>query len=132
VLILSGKRRAEDIALSHLADNAVPLTILRPSLIVGSGSDIFAPVASKIGNKVVCWGSRRKRLPLVHVDDVATAVLHVLQNPGTRGQVYVVSDPDTITIRSYVDNCLRSRVKDGRIIHVPYFVMRSADFRAPW
>ena len=125
-----GKRRAEDIALSHLADNAVPWTILRPSLIVGNGSDIFAPVGSKIGNKVVCLGSQRKCLPLVHVDDVATAVLRVLQNPGTRGQVYVVSDPDTITVRSYVDNCLRSRFKDVRIIHVPYVVMRSAGFMA--
>jgi predicted dehydrogenase/nucleoside-diphosphate-sugar epimerase len=121
-----GKRRAEDIALSHLADNATPWTVLRPSLIVGNGSDICAPVGSKIGNNVVCLGSPRKRLPLVHVDDVAAAVLQVLQNPNTRGQVYVLSDPDTITVRTYVKSCLRSRFRDLRIIHVPYVVMRAA------
>jgi nucleoside-diphosphate-sugar epimerase len=119
-----GKRRAEDIALSHLTDNATPWTILRPSLIVGNGGDIFAPIGSKVGNQVVCLGSRRKRIPLVHVDDVAAAVLQVLQNPGTRGHVYVVSDPDTITVRSYVDTCLRSRFKDVRVIHIPYVAMR--------
>ena len=125
-----GKRRAEDIALSHLADNTTPWTILRPSLIVGNGSDIFAPVGSRVGNRVVCLGSWRKRLPLVHVDDVAAAVLQVLQYPDTRGQVYVVSDPETITVRSYVKSCLRSQFKDVRVIHVPYVVMRSAGLMA--
>jgi len=125
-----GKRHAEDIALSHLADNAVPWTILRPSLIVGRGSDIFAPVGSKIGNKLVCLGSRRKRLPLVHVDDVAAAVLQVLQNPHTKGQVYVVSDSDTITVQSYVNGCLRNRFKDIGVIHIPYLVMRSTGLMA--
>jgi len=125
-----GKRRAEDVAVSHLADHATPWTILRPSLIVGHGSDICAPVGSKIGNKVVCFGGPRKRLPLVHVDDVATAVLQVLQNPNTRGQVYVLSDPDIITVGGYVKGCLRSRFKDIRVIHVSYVAMRVAGLAA--
>jgi 2-alkyl-3-oxoalkanoate reductase len=121
-----GKRRAEDVALSHLVDSATPWTILRASPIVGNGTDICAPLGSKVGNRVLCLGGPGKRLPLVHVDDVAAAVLQVLQSPKTRGQVYVLSDPDTFTVRTYAESCLRSRFKDLRVIHVPYVVMRTA------
>jgi nucleoside-diphosphate-sugar epimerase len=119
-----GKRRAEDVALSHLADSATPWTILRPSLIVGNGSDICVPVGLKIGNNLVCLGRPGKRLPLVHVEDVATAVLQILQKPNTKGKVYVLSDADTITVRKYVKACLRSRFKDLRIVYIPYMVAR--------
>jgi predicted dehydrogenase/nucleoside-diphosphate-sugar epimerase len=119
-----GKRRAEDIALSHLADSTTPWTILRPSLIVGKGRDLFAPVGAKIGNTLVCLGRPCKRLLLVHVEDVAAAVLQLLRNDNTRGQVYTLSH-HPITVREYVDTCIRrSRYQDVRVLYIPYFVAR--------
>jgi predicted dehydrogenase/nucleoside-diphosphate-sugar epimerase len=125
-----GKRRAEDIALSHLADSTTAWTILRPSLIVGKGRDLFAPVGAKVGNTLVCLGRPRKRLLLVHVEDVATAVLQLLQNKHTQGQVYTISH-HPITVREYVDTCIRrSGFQDLRVLYVPYFVARLGGWMA--
>lgn len=125
-----GKRCAEDIALSHLTDSTTPWTILRPSLIVGQGRDLFAPVGTKVGNTLVCFGHSRKRLLLVHVEDVATAVLQLLQHKRTQGQVYTLSHPP-ITVREYVNTCIRrSSSQDLRVIYVPYFVARLGSWMA--
>jgi predicted dehydrogenase len=120
-----GKRRAEDVALSHLSSATTPWTILRPPVIVGHRHDIFSPVGSKVGNTLVCLGSPRKRLPLVHVEDVAAAVPQLLQNKKTEGQVYILSHPHTITVRDYVESGIRQNgYQDLRAIYVPYFVAR--------
>jgi predicted dehydrogenase/nucleoside-diphosphate-sugar epimerase len=125
-----GKRRAEDVALSHLADSTTPWTILRPSLIVGKGRDLFAPVGAKVGNTLVCLGRPHKRLLLVHVEDVADAVLQLLQNENTQGQVYTLSH-HPITVREYVDTCIRrSGSQDMRVLYVPYCIARFGGWMA--
>jgi nucleoside-diphosphate-sugar epimerase len=125
-----GKRRAEDVALSHLADSTTPWTILRPSLIVGQGHDLFAPVGAKVGNTLVCLGGPRKRLLLIHVEDVAATVLQLLQHNNTQGQVYTLSHRP-ITVQEYVDTCIRrSRYQDIRVVYVPYFVARLGGWMA--
>jgi predicted dehydrogenase/nucleoside-diphosphate-sugar epimerase len=125
-----GKRRAEDIALSHLADSTTPWTILRPSLIMGKGRDLFAPVGAKVGSTLVCLGSPRKRLLLVHVEDVAAAVVQLLQHNHTQGQVYILSY-HPITVREYVDTCIRrSRSQVLRVLYIPYFVARLGGWMA--
>jgi len=125
-----GKRRAEEVALTHLVDSTTPWTILRPSLIVGKGHDLLAPVGAKVGNTLVCLGRPRKRLLLIHVEDVAAAVLQLLQNKNTQGQVYTLSHLP-ITVREYVDTCIRrSRYQDLRVLYVPYFVARFGGWMA--
>jgi predicted dehydrogenase/nucleoside-diphosphate-sugar epimerase len=120
-----GKRLAEDVALANLSSVATPWTILRPPVIVGHGHDIFSPVGSKVGNTLVCLGSPRKRLPLVHVEDVAAAIPQILQNNKTEGQVYILSNPQTITVRDYVESGIRQNgYPDLRVIYVPYLVAR--------
>jgi predicted dehydrogenase/nucleoside-diphosphate-sugar epimerase len=119
-----GKRRAEDIALSHLADSTTPWTILRPSLIVSQERELFAPVGAKVGNTLVCLGYPRKRLLLIHVEDVAAAVLQLLQHQHTQGQVYTLSH-HPITVREYIDVCIRrGRYQDIRVLYIPYFIAR--------
>jgi nucleoside-diphosphate-sugar epimerase len=125
-----GKRRAEDVALSHLADSTIPWTILRPSLIVGQGRDLFAPVGAKVGNILVCLGHPRKRLLLIHIEDVTAAVLQLLQHKQTQGQVYTLSH-HPLTVREYVDTCIRrSRSQALRVLYVPYFVARLGGWMA--
>jgi nucleoside-diphosphate-sugar epimerase len=118
------KRRTEDVALTHLKDSTAPWTILRPSLIVGQGHDPFAPVGAKIGNTVVCLGRPRKRLLLVHVEDVSAAVLRLIQNKDTAGGVYNLSH-DPITVQEYVDGYLRrGGAQRVWVLYIPYFVAR--------
>jgi nucleoside-diphosphate-sugar epimerase len=119
-----GKRRAEDVALAHLTDSPTPWTILRPSLIVGKERNMFAAVGPLLGNTLLCLGRPRKRLLLVHVEDVAGAILEALRNETTVGKVYIVSN-DTITIREYVDSRIRAdRSRNIRVLYVPYTVAR--------
>jgi len=119
-----GKRRAEDVALAHLTDSTTPWTILRPSLIVGKERDIFAPVGGLVGNTLLCLWRPRKRLLLVHVEDVAGAVLEALRNKTTVCKVYTVSNYP-ITIQEYVDSRIRAeRSRDIRVLYVPYVVAR--------
>lgn len=126
-----GKRRAEDVALSQLSTPAKGWTILRPPVIVGHGHDIFGPVGSKVGNTLVCLGSPRKRLPLIHVTDVAAAILQVLRSENTKGQVYTVSSPSSITVRDYVQACIRGRGDQHlRVVYVPYAAARLAGWAA--
>jgi nucleoside-diphosphate-sugar epimerase len=97
---------------------------------VGQGHDLFAPVGAKVGNILVCLSHPRKRLLLVHVEDVATAVLQLLQNKHTQGQVYTLSH-HPITVREYIDACIRrDRSQDVRVFYVPYFVARLGGWMA--
>jgi 2-alkyl-3-oxoalkanoate reductase len=117
-----GKYRAEELALTHLKDESPALTILRPSLIVGRGRDIFSPVGLRLGNVLVCFGRVRKNLRLIHVDDVATAIIQLIQNEHTRGQLFTLSQPEPLTVHDYVEGCIRAgRYQDIRIIHVPFW-----------
>ena len=126
-----GKRRAEDVALSQLSAPAKGWTILRPPVIVGHGHDIFGPVGSKVGNTLVCLGSPRKRLPLVHVTDVAAAIVQVLRSENTKGQVYTVSSPSPIMVRDYVQACIRGKGDQHlRVVYVPYAAARLAGWAA--
>lgn len=122
-----GKRRAEDVALAHLSEKAPAWTILRPSLIVGNERDILAPVGPRVGNTVVCMSSKRRKLALVHVMDVAAAILEILHTESTEGRVYTLSDPHAITVAEYVRDCVKhSPHKNVRVLYVPYFVTMTA------
>ena len=122
-----GKRLAEDVALAQLSHPLPAWTIVRPSLIVGGGRDLLAPLGPKLGNTVICMSSRRKRLALVHVSDVAEAMVQILQHENTAGKVYLLSHPEDLTVGQYIRNCVRrSAVKGAHVAYVPYIVSRSA------
>ena len=121
-----GKRRAEDVALRHLPEATPAWTILRPSLIVGDGRNMFGPVGPKIGQNLISMSGPRKRLLLIHVEDVAAAIVVCLQNPNTKNQVYTLSDQDEITVRDYVNAHIRRNGHENiRAVYVPYFVART-------
>jgi predicted dehydrogenase/nucleoside-diphosphate-sugar epimerase len=124
-----GKRKAEDIALGHLQDASPSWTILRPSVVVGGGGDVLAPAGSRLGNFLICLGSRRKTLRLIHVEDVATALVRLLESKATRGGVYTLSSPESLLLRNYVDVCVRaSRYRKVRVVYIPFWFARAGVF----
>lgn len=116
-----GKRRAEDIALAHLQDKSPSWTVLRPSLVTGNSADPVAAVGWRLGRWLLCLGSPRKRLLLVHVEDVAAAILQLMEHENTSGKVYTLSHPDRITARAYIQACIRPRETGIRTLFVPYW-----------
>jgi predicted dehydrogenase/nucleoside-diphosphate-sugar epimerase len=116
------KRRAEEVALAHLDDKSPAWTILRPSVIVGKGHDIFAPVGIKVGNILACLGSPGKHLRLIHVEDVGVAIVRLIQNDDTCGRVFTLSHPGSLTFRDYVDGYVRvNGHRDIWALYVPYW-----------
>ncbi|GJQ57443.1 MAG: hypothetical protein SCALA701_02440 [Candidatus Scalindua sp.] len=115
------KRRAEDIALSHLTSDGPAWIVLRPSRIFGNGSDLVSLVGPKIGKLVISFGRKGKHLKLIHVKDVAKAVLLSLENDSTDNRVFNISHNDQITVRELVQKCFKkSHLEKYRIIHFPY------------
>jgi nucleoside-diphosphate-sugar epimerase len=118
------KRLAENVALAQLQlkDAGPAWTIVRPGVIVGGGRDAAAAIGSRMGNTVICCSRAGKRLRLIDVDDVATAIVGLLQSEATKQQIYTLSN-QPIRIREYVKRHVRNQnpVKT-RVIYVPYFV----------
>jgi 2-alkyl-3-oxoalkanoate reductase len=115
------KRRSEDVALSHLQDESPSWTILRPSVIVGKGHDIFLPAGVKAGQFLICPSAAQKHLRLIHVEDVAAAVFELIKNEGTCGRVFTLSQPEPSTLREYVEGYIRANGhRNLRVVYVPY------------
>ncbi len=117
-----GKRLAEDVAISNLSSKDGPAwTILRPSLLFGNKDDIVSLIGPKIGNFVFSFGKRQKHLKLIHVKDVARAILFSIDKRSTNNCKYNISHEDQIT----VDELARECNKDGssgkfHVICIPY------------
>ena len=118
------KRRAEDEALSQLDDSRPLWTILRPSVIVGEHYNVFAPIGQRVGSFVFCAGRKKKMLRLIHVDDVADAIVKSIGISGPRGRIFNVSDHE-LTQQDYVDRFIRQiGDRNLHIVYVPYWVAR--------
>jgi nucleoside-diphosphate-sugar epimerase len=90
-------------------------------MVVGKGSNIFSPAGIKLGNLLLVFGSPGKQLRLVHVEDVATAVVEMIGHAATGGRVYTISSPDRLTLREYVDRYVRVRYPAIKAVYVPYW-----------
>lgn len=116
------KRRAEDVALSHLGDKTASWTILRPSYIVGHGREAYGAFGTRIGNTLACLSRPGRQLAIVHVDDVAAAIVQILQKTDTEGRVYTISDPHAITVATYIKTCVVGGNRGIRVAYIPYSV----------
>jgi 2-alkyl-3-oxoalkanoate reductase len=115
------KREAERIALSHLMGGCPSWTIVRPSIVVGKGSNNFSPVGVKVSNLLLVFGSPGKHLRLVHVEDVARALVEIVQHGATVARVYTLSSGGQLTLREYVDRCIRFHYPAIKAVYVPYW-----------
>jgi predicted dehydrogenase/nucleoside-diphosphate-sugar epimerase len=117
-----GKRKAEAVALAHLQDEGPHWTILRPSVIVGHGRNPLGPTDGiQVGSLIICMSPPRKNLRLIHVEDVATAVLRILGTDSTRGKIFVLSSPERLPLAEYIRVCVKSmsQHRNSRVLHVP-------------
>jgi len=120
-----GKRLAEDIALAKLADDNPSWTVVRPSSIFGNGRRGLTMLGKQVGKLLVCFGRRDKLLRLIHVRDVSSAIIRIIQTNTTRGRKYTLSHPDRLTVREFLREYRRSG--QNRKIHLvclPYRTCR--------
>jgi nucleoside-diphosphate-sugar epimerase len=75
---------------------ALPVVIVRPGIVIGSGGDPRHWGVGMWPYPSVCevWGDGDTKLPLVLVDDVAEAMIRCIETPGIEGQSFnLVGDP---------------------------------------
>ena len=95
-----GRSRTEKM----LFDSGLDATVLRPGLIVGHGGDGFAMVERGARSSVtVLLASRSQLFRTVAVDDLAGALVQLMNDPRSFGQHYDVGSDDVLTIDQMMD-----------------------------
>jgi nucleoside-diphosphate-sugar epimerase len=82
-----------------------PVTIFRPGIVIGKGCP---PAHWGVGmfqseSRVQFWGDGNNKLPLVLVEDVASALVLALGKEGIAGQIFLLTDEPFLSGRDYVD-----------------------------
>jgi nucleoside-diphosphate-sugar epimerase/predicted dehydrogenase len=85
-------------------ERGLPLVILRPGIVIGSGAP---PAHWGVGmfhsdTRVELWGEGRHPLPFVLVDDVARALALAATKPGIEGRAFLLTDEPLLSAEEYV------------------------------
>ena len=99
------KRESEEVALSHFDNFETPVIILRPSQIYGPGdtkSEIL--MMARLAKKHIfpLIGGGDYYMPWVYVDNVVECALRAMEF-GRPGEIYIVSDRTSYTLRNIVE-----------------------------
>jgi nucleoside-diphosphate-sugar epimerase len=82
----------------------VPYTILRPVLIYGPGLKGNLATLARLASLPIPlpFGAFANRRSLLGIDNLVGAIMHVLQTPATRGEIYLVADPRPVTLAEII------------------------------
>jgi len=102
------KQGQETIALELAAQYAIPLTLIRPANVYGIGGasawgDRFIAAIAQSGGLVVGDGARNNA-GLVHVENLADALILAASRPAALGRTYNVCDGLDVTWRRFTDD----------------------------
>jgi len=97
-------------------------TILRPSIVFGPEDDFFNRFASLavMSPFVPLIGGGETRFQPVYVGDVASAAVHVLDDPTTAGRTYELGGPKVYTFRQLMELLLAEIKRHRRFIDLPF------------
>ena len=119
---------------SLLFKNFAKATVLRPSLVFGTGDGFFnrfAKMALLAPGLPVIGGGQNKVQP-VYAGDVAEAVVACLSNDKTAGKVYELGGPDVMTFKDVMAYIIRHIDRRRMLIPVPHpLMMLAATVMAP-
>jgi GT2 family glycosyltransferase/nucleoside-diphosphate-sugar epimerase len=116
-------RKAED-EVTRLCDaNNIAWTIIRPTLIYGIGLDknisSIVKFIRAFGFFPVYGEAAGLRQP-VHADDLATAVVSVLNNPKTFSERFNLCGDEKVSYRAMVERVFKALGKKERIVPIPF------------
>ena len=129
------KRAADD----HLRATHRDAVVLQPSLVYGRGGASASMLGTLASLPLVPLpGDGSQRIQPVHVDDVAAAIVDVVDRPGDAPTTVPLVGPRALTLRDYLQ-ALRTALGGARAIFVPVprawvhaAVLLGAALRSPW
>lgn len=118
------KREAE----RAVAIGMVPHLIVRPTIVLGAGSPIQGKLRALAGGPVIlAIGGGAATVQPIHVDDLARALLALVDRGIFNGEILEAGGPEALTM---ADLLRRTRVAMGKgpapVVPVPYLPMRLA------
>jgi len=104
-LYARAKAESEAMLMDMHRDRGLPVTILRPGIVIGSGGSPFHWGIGMWNGMGVCrmWGQGSHTLPLVLVDDCADALVSARSAEGIVGRSLNLVGPGLLTAREYLD-----------------------------
>jgi predicted dehydrogenase/nucleoside-diphosphate-sugar epimerase len=100
-----GKARSEDLLLRYVRERSLPVSIVRPGIVLGAGASPFHFGFGMWKGEVHCmgWNQGTNPLPLVLVSDVATAMLLAAKSPTAVGKTYNLAGDVRLCARECVN-----------------------------
>ncbi len=98
------KALADRMLLAMHAREHLPVTILRPGIVVGDGTSPFHSGVGFFNTEQHCigWNAGKNPLPFVLVEDVAGAILGAIRADGIEGRCYNLAGDARPTARAYI------------------------------
>lgn len=98
------KAACDRLLLASHRDRQLPVTILRPGVVVGEGASPFHSGLGFYNNSQHClgWNAGRNALAFVLAEDVADAIVRACEAPGIEGNCYNLAGDVGWTARRYI------------------------------
>jgi nucleoside-diphosphate-sugar epimerase len=121
------KWAAEELVWRYGAEQGLPVVALRPTLIYGPGDAKFSSGLFRLLRLPVLPlpSHGRRLLDLVHVADVAAAVLAAIDHPSAVGHAYNITDGEQHSVRAIVDACGEVVGRRPLLVNVPSSLLTS-------
>ena len=101
-------------------------TIFRPSIVFGPEDDFFNRFASlaRMSPALPLIGGGRTAFQPVYVGDVAQAAVRVLNDPATKGKIFELGGPETMTFKEVLQLVLKATHRRRLLVPVPFALAR--------
>ena len=119
------KLEAEQIVCAAVRQRGLQAVIVRPGLIWSEEVLLPASVGMRAGNRLIMIGDRNLLLPLVHVDDVVSAMILAMRNDIPAGEIFHLVDDDILSREQLARLYIAAREPRLRLMHVPMVAVTS-------
>jgi len=113
------KEKAEQ----FLKGSGVKYSILRPTMILGSGSPVFKGFSMFAGLPLTpLFGGGKAIVQPVHLEDVCKTIIHILTKSIFNGNAYDIGGPDKLSIKNFLNKISEMKGKRPRFLSIPMWI----------
>lgn len=96
-------------------------TIIRPTIVIGSGSSILKSLMKLADTSIVpIFGSGRSKIQPVYIDDLSDCILTIITENIFHNKIYEIGGPEIITIEAFIKSIHRHKFnKEPKTFHIP-------------
>ncbi len=124
---VTGYDRAKLAAEEDIRRSGVPFTILRPVIVYGPGAKANIALLTRIAALPLPlpFGAFRNRRSLLAIENLVQAIEFCLEGPQTLNQVFIVGDPEPITLAEMFAALREGAGRSPRLVPVPPFAVKA-------